>query len=1362
MLDSRRTLPAVLDRHIETEDQDAFGHRHYAQALRCLIEEEGHKPPFSIGLLGGWGTGKSSVKELYTRALADDTSAAGGRRPRSQRYRSITFNAWRFGGKEQDIKRALLRHVFLELGGDEGKLQDDLYRNVTHTTITRKTTLQLIGEHLTSWAAPLPAFLIAFSGYIVLGVLGLMYLPLSDGNAQGLFTLAFSGLYGYLMKLMKPVPVNPFNTVTRVHLPSVSAEQYEDLLLQQLRTFKPTKGNAMPFERLVIFVDDLDRLSAEEMVLGLDAVRTFMEIPSDRLPENLGLVFVISCDEGKVADALSRRRGNPEQPGSIFNPTDARRYLDRIFQFRLEIPPPPRNDMRQFALAKLKGFPELAKEVADKGASVEQVVDRMIHINVTDPRNALQIVNAFTQTWWLAKARELDAVGSERPGGLHEGAVTKHPIALGALSAARVSFPGFYRDLQDDPQLLQRLTNLMVRQTLLRDEPVEAQHTLKQYVREDEDGKTILVEGCRDLRQFLASLVGIPWPESLQSLLLLSEDSVTRRYGGKAFRIYSHLVSGDTQGFLEALSPRANDFLSDQEMQLLHTMLSELHRTEQSLKYNAMRVVADIIDRLPPRTRDLVLGILSNDIVTSGELRSLLGVEKIGRIVAVANAVDQQQIASVLIEELLTTGKAIAMRLPSGQAPNIDEATIMAKGAADIALSVLNTHGLPAQPKEQLLTWLSERNVTAPAGNYSLRFIELQHWMDSYEQSLLPEIGATYVQQLTRALFEVEEKTSDDQEQLASLDMSVIAHRIDTVWELMASEGEESRDRLWEQVKSLALIHSAPVTECVMRALERHLAHGHVEQIVECLARFARRLTDFQKLPLDYTRAFRLIVALGAERLKQFDNQQHEAYADLAALLSTIEGHENDALEVFHTFVVHNERALNNVAQRWIYEPLEKVPSVCRVELFKLYGDLIESDQEELADHLTELAERSELDDEDESLYTDAATHIPAKCWEEQFLRSHLDKLLPTLAGKVDEWESYLKYLMPGLSKVFIHTSPAVLGPALQKLFSTAKSYGDAFDPLHSYFIDRWPSQEQLPAGYAPQTLFAEARQTAIASANFVGRHTLASMNSMLEYGIVPESLSSNLDETALVVWQQQPVEAVDFLSSGREDLSVAQITNLLDSVNFKKDEEARMLERVWASFTPNLSIDEDLEVTKAVLLKGKKGNTSDPDLAMSLWCRALAGEAHPNLKKLMLAEDITDEQRARLLHQIVRAEGGQNEKESNELPQLAIQLLKMPDSPITWTAVNTLRPDLNKRFVTQEDRLSFAQKLLAELPGGGSDTAKGHMATWAKSLGTEAVLREVKPVGMVEDDLSIIQNIFGSSAVMRGFLTRWKNRNKS
>ncbi|PRA33657.1 KAP family P-loop NTPase fold protein [Pseudomonas poae] len=1359
MLDSRRRMPAVLDRHIESEDQDAFGHRHYAQALRCLIEEEGHQPPFSIGLLGGWGTGKSSVKELYTRALADDTSTAGGQRPRSQRFKSITFNAWRFGGKEQDIKRALLRHVFLELGGDEGKLQDDLYRNVTHTTSVPKKIKDLIKEHLFSWAAPLPAFALAFTAYVALVIAGILWLPLDGGIAQGLFVTAVSAVYAYLISVMKPSAVNPFNTITRVHLPSVSAEQYEELLLQQLRKFKPARDNSVPYERLVIFVDDLDRLSAEEMVLGLDAVRTFMEIPTDKLPDNLGLVFVISCDEGKVADALFKRRSNPEQPGSIFSSADARRYLDRIFQFRLEIPPPPRNDMRQFALSKLKSFPKLVTDIADKGASVEQIVDRMIHVNVTDPRNALQIVNAFTQTWWLAKTREFEAIGSARPGGLHEGAVTKHPVALGALSAARVSFPGFYRDLQDDPQLLLRLTNLMVRQTSLNDEPLEAHHVLRRYVTQDGDDIPKLVEGCRDLRQFLASLVGINWPDSLQSLLLLSEDTVTRQYGAHASSIYNKLVSGDTQGFLETLSPRTNDLLSDVEGQLLHNMLSELHRTEQALKFNAMRVVADIIDRVPARTREMVLGILCNDLVTSPELRTILGVEKIDRIVKAANPVDQQHVSAVLIDELLNLEKPGTFGLSTGQPPNIEEAISIAKCAADTVLHVLAAHGLPAQAKLTLMNWLTDRTVTTAKGSLKLPFLDLHKWMDSFESTLLPEIGAAYINQLTSTLQAHEFEEIGAGQDLDTLGAETTVARIDRVWRQMSSEGEDSRNQMWEQVMVACSLYAPEPISCVLNALEQYQASADDEQVLECLRLLCMRVGEVKQAPLDYQRAFELLINIGTLRLSRFKTKHYQAYADLCMRLSEIDGYEHDAATVLKKFVTLNQQALGEIVDQWITAPLEGVPSECRNIVFEAYDHLSEETQDALAKHLTQLTELLALDERDESLYTDAATHIPLSHWGSSVLQAHLDKMLPTLPSKVDEWDTYLKFLLPGLSRIILQTSPIVLGPALQKLVSNAKDYPDVYEELHRMMVNRWPSESVLTSGYSPQAMFNDARLAVTTSPAYVGRHVLASLNSMLANEIVPGSLAATLVETACFVWEQNPEEAVDFLSTSGHELSVEQMANLPNPINFSNPAEVSLLEHVWKAVASNLSIQEELDTTKAVLLKGMDGNTQDPDLALSLWCRALAAEAHGNLKTLLLNANTTDEHRARLFKQIVRAEGGQDQKESQEVLALAIAMFKMPDSPLSWSAVNALRTDINKRLVTHEDRGNFAKQLLNELRTAASDTAKGHMAAWAKSLGTDAVLKDVRPEGLREEDLSIISKFFGDSRTMKGLVTRWKNR---
>jgi hypothetical protein len=245
----------------------------------------------------------------------------------------------------------------------------------------------------------------------------------------------------------------------------------------------------------------------------------------------------------------------------------------------------------------------------------------------------------------------------------------------------------------------------------------------------------------------------------------------------------------------------------------------------------------------------------------------------------------------------------------------------------------------------------------------------------------------------------------------------------------------------------------------------------------------------------------------------------------------------------------------------------------------------------------------------------------------------------------------------------------------------------------------------------------------------------------------------------ACAVWQHEPAEAVDLLSSGKVELSPAQAANLADIIDFKDSQEVSLLERVWKAITPNHSIAQDLETTKAVLIKGGLGSPADPDLALALWCRALGIEAHDSLKKLIFAADTSDIQRTRLVHQIIRNEGRRNEKASAEMPELVLQLLQVEDSPLTWAAVNQRRGDITNGFSTQEERSSYAKLLLNNLRHGASDTAKGYMAAWAKTLGTEAVLKDVKPEGLSEGDIDIIGNVFGPSRQMNGLLRRWKNK---
>ena len=56
---------------------------------------------------------------------------------------------------------------------------------------------------------------------------------------------------------------------------------------------------------LVVFVDDLDHCSPENVAWVLEAIRLYLDAP--------GLVFVISCDPDVVGDALVTARGDNAQ-----------------------------------------------------------------------------------------------------------------------------------------------------------------------------------------------------------------------------------------------------------------------------------------------------------------------------------------------------------------------------------------------------------------------------------------------------------------------------------------------------------------------------------------------------------------------------------------------------------------------------------------------------------------------------------------------------------------------------------------------------------------------------------------------------------------------------------------------------------------------------------------------------------------------------------------------------------------------------------------------------------------------------------------------------------------------------------------
>ncbi|MBS9405435.1 hypothetical protein KG088_17650 [Halomonas sp. TRM85114] len=457
-------MPAYLDKEVSSADHDKFGHAHLAAALRGLIEDEKHRPPYSIGLLGKWGTGKSTVKGLYLEHLSGDEKKNGVGIKRWNRIYTITFNAWKYGG-EIDIRKSLFRHIFLQIGGTHEEADRHLFKTISSTESQRKPFREIWSEFIDQYVLGL-LLVGAFAGLFValLTLIAWGFGFVDDPLITSASIASSSGIVGVLAwKYFSILPTissrTPVNTTSP---PSQTIEEFEGLFLTQIQKFKKDRGKNI--RRIVVFIDDLDRLTADEMVSGLDGIRSLIEMASHDIPEDIGIVFVISCDEERVADALSKRRATSDLPAAVSNIQDARRYLDRIFQFRLEIPPFPKRDIRSFALGLLETeYPDLLADLKEREIDLQELVDRMIHPAVQCPRNAIQIVNLFAQSWWLAVLREHNSVGADKPGGLGEGVVTKNPLTLAIICVIRTDFPDFYPALQKNPRIFDYFIDRYVR-----------------------------------------------------------------------------------------------------------------------------------------------------------------------------------------------------------------------------------------------------------------------------------------------------------------------------------------------------------------------------------------------------------------------------------------------------------------------------------------------------------------------------------------------------------------------------------------------------------------------------------------------------------------------------------------------------------------------------------------------------------------------------------------------------------------------------------------------------------------------------------------------------------------------------------
>jgi hypothetical protein len=259
----------LLSDHPVESDGDVLEFAAAARRMAQIILGARAATPFTIGIQGGCGTGKSSLMYMIRREIEDRTANQRGR------TRVAWFNAWTAEGSS--ALTALIRSVLQEL--DPSVLR----------RLLRKT-------RRSSWVLA-PVLIV--------------------GSLLGLRRLA-DDLWARFN-----VDAAQRNEVSKELRGALAEWAEQDRALDQRRM-------------LVVFIDDLDRCSPENIVQVLDAIRLYLDAP--------GLIFVIGYDHAVVVDALSRARGASAGARS-------RTYLEKIIQVDHVMPLPDPAQARDMALA---------------------------------------------------------------------------------------------------------------------------------------------------------------------------------------------------------------------------------------------------------------------------------------------------------------------------------------------------------------------------------------------------------------------------------------------------------------------------------------------------------------------------------------------------------------------------------------------------------------------------------------------------------------------------------------------------------------------------------------------------------------------------------------------------------------------------------------------------------------------------------------------------------------------------------------------------------------------------------------------------------------------------------------------------
>jgi hypothetical protein len=367
------------------------------------------------------GSGKSSAFELLRRRL--------GGKP----VKLIHYDASRYGG--ESLRRNFISHSATTLGFDDcddnRRFHDGMYEG-------RKSAAVRMPESLSDWrkvGAPLWTLAVTLVVLLLLVAVvgfGVSYLtdksPLSQIAAFIVGLAVPVGVMALLVAAAKAV-LDGATVTTEESQPSADEQfrrRFDELVAASRKRHR--------VDRLVFFIDELDRCAPEDVVKTLISIKTFLD--------HADCVFVVAADRDVLEQALTTHLKQATPPNED-NPyySSASSFLDKVFHHQMFLPPLRKMKLTHFARELVMDRDGIWRELREEGGQryLDRVIYALVPSHVVSPRRVKVLLNNFATNTRIIQSRGL--------------ALSDRAPEIAKLTVLQTEFPSLSADLPQEPRL---------------------------------------------------------------------------------------------------------------------------------------------------------------------------------------------------------------------------------------------------------------------------------------------------------------------------------------------------------------------------------------------------------------------------------------------------------------------------------------------------------------------------------------------------------------------------------------------------------------------------------------------------------------------------------------------------------------------------------------------------------------------------------------------------------------------------------------------------------------------------------------------------------------------------------------------